>query len=53
MSEQPQMPASPMTPIAASAVGIHEMFQALVEAGFTETQALFLVSQMLRPQAQA
>ena len=33
-------------------VGMHETYLSLVAAGFTKTQALQLVGQMLRPQPQ-
>ncbi len=35
--------------IADSAVGMHEVFVSFVDAGFTESQALMLVSRMVRP----
>lgn len=34
-----------------AAISMHEMFISLTTAGFTESQALYIVSQVLRPQA--
>lgn len=34
--------------IAEGAVGLHELFTSLVNAGFTENQALYLVGQAMR-----
>lgn len=36
--------------IAESATAIHEIFLSLMNVGFTEAQALYLVAQMFRPQ---
>lgn len=37
--------------LADSAVAMHELFLSLVQAGFTERQGLFLISQILREAA--
>ena len=42
-------PDDPMAGLTEAAVSIHELFVSLVEAGFTEAQALSLVAQMFRP----
>jgi hypothetical protein len=36
--------------ITESATAIHEIFLSLMNVGFTEPQALYLVAQMFRPQ---
>lgn len=36
-----------MTPLQEAATTLHEMYASLTEAGFTETQALALVAQVL------
>lgn len=36
-------PSDPITELAAAAVQLHELYEALVAAGFTEDQALDLV----------
>ena len=38
---------SPLSEMAASAVATHEMFESFVSAGFTRTEALYLVGQIL------
>lgn len=53
MSEQSQSPENPLTQLAAAAAQIHEMFRALIGAGFTEPQALYLVGQQVRPRGEA
>jgi hypothetical protein len=40
-------PEDPITALAQSAVGAHEMFIAFVGAGFTDSQALYLVGQVM------
>jgi hypothetical protein len=37
-------PGNPLSPLIAMAVQLHELFQALVHAGFTETQAMYMVA---------
>lgn len=36
-----------MTPLQEASVYLHEMYVALIEAGFDEDQALYLVSMMM------
>lgn len=36
----------PLSPLAEAATAMHEMFESLVEAGFTEWQALVVVAVM-------
>lgn len=36
-----------LTPLAASAAKVHELWSAYVAAGFTEQQALYLVAQIV------
>lgn len=36
-------PADPITELAAAAVQLHELYEAFMEAGFTDRQALELV----------
>lgn len=40
-------PDDPISALAASAVGAHELFVSLVGAGFTDNQALYLVGQIV------
>jgi len=40
-------PDDPITQLAAAAVGLHELFTSFVTAGFSESQALYLVGQAL------
>lgn len=40
---------SSLTLLLQAAVSMHEMFITLMESGFTEMQALYLVGQILRP----
>lgn len=40
-------PVDPITAMAAAAVQLHEMYQAFVDAGFTEDQALELTKTAL------
>ncbi|MFF7329661.1 hypothetical protein [Streptomyces sp. NPDC008150] len=40
-------PEDPLTQLAAAAAQLHEVFQAHIEAGFTEQQALELVKTIL------
>jgi hypothetical protein len=42
------MPQDPMTDLAASATQLHELYQAYVDAGFNEQQAMRLVCEILR-----
>lgn len=44
MAEQPD----PLTALGAAAQQLHEVFLSYVEAGFTESQALYLIAQILR-----
>jgi hypothetical protein len=45
-------PADPISNLLEAAVAIHEMYKRLVEAGFSEGQALRLVGYMLAGWAQ-
>ncbi len=36
-----------MTPLQMYAVTVHELFTAFIEAGFTETQAMYLTAQRI------
>lgn len=45
---EPQPAAGQPLSIAEGAVGLHELFTSLVNAGFTENQALYLVGQAMR-----
>jgi hypothetical protein len=40
-----------MSPLAAYAVSVHELFLAFREAGFTEAQAIFLTAQRMNADA--
>ncbi|MEO3856220.1 hypothetical protein [Acrocarpospora sp. B8E8] len=40
-------PQDPLSALAAAAAQLHELFTTYVAAGFTETQALYLVGQMV------
>ena len=40
-----------LTPLAVATTQLHEMFEALQEAGFTPDQALYLVGQALTANA--
>lgn len=40
-------PNDPVTPLGVAATTAHEVFLSLVEAEFTEAQALYLVGQIL------
>lgn len=40
-------PLPPMTPAAANAAQLHELFTSYVDAGFTEAQALSIVNNVL------
>ncbi len=51
MSENNKGPGDPIRPLLDAAITMHEMYISFVKAGFTEQQALYLVSQSLRPQA--
>lgn len=51
MSDDNNTP-EPLSALMEAAVSMHEMFLSLLAGGFTEAQALYLVSQVLRPQAQ-
>lgn len=47
-------PADPFSGLIDAAVSIHEMYRSLVSGGFTDGQALYLVSQqLLEPQRMA
>lgn len=43
-------PKSPIGALLEAAISMHELYKSFVAAGFTEQQALYLVSQSLRPQ---
>lgn len=45
--QPPAEPADPFTAMATMAASLHEMFVAWTNAGFTETQALYLTAQAL------
>lgn len=38
------------SPLLEACVTMHEMYETLREAGFTESQALYITAQCLRPQ---
>lgn len=40
-------PDDPITQLAAAAVQLHELYASFVAAGFSESQALYLVGQAL------
>jgi hypothetical protein len=42
------MPADPVTDLAAGAAQLHELYEAYVAAGFTQAQATQLVCTVLR-----
>ncbi len=42
-NSNPELPPSPMSAVAMSAVQLHEMFRSFVAAGFNEGQALQFV----------
>jgi hypothetical protein len=42
--------ADDLTPMAQEAIGYHVMFEALVEGGFTESQALRLLANIIAAQ---
>lgn len=42
-------PDNPIGALLDAAISMHEMYVSFVAAGFTEQQALYLVSQGLRP----
>lgn len=44
-------PNNPISALLEAAVTMHEMYVSFIAAGFTEVQALTLVSQTLRPQS--
>jgi len=49
--DQPQctpQEASPVSPLLAAAIGLHEQFLAYRSAGFTEEQSLSLIAKMVR-----
>jgi hypothetical protein len=48
----PDLPLGPISDLAQAATQLHELFSAYVAAGFTEPQALYLIGQLLRAQAQ-
>lgn len=41
------MPVDPVTDLAASAAQLHEAYEAFIEAGFTEQQAMQMVCSIL------
>lgn len=41
-------PEDPITQLAEGAAQLHELFVSYMNAGFTESQALFLIGQMLQ-----
>ncbi|MEV8637779.1 hypothetical protein AB0395_39645 [Streptosporangium sp. NPDC051023] len=41
-------PEDPITQLAQGAAQLHELFMAYVNAGFTESQALYLIGQMIQ-----
>lgn len=49
MSDDNKGPDNPFGPLLDAAISMHQMYVNFVEAGFTEQQALYLVSQTLRP----
>lgn len=44
-------PDSPISALLEAAISMHEMYVSFIAAGFTETQAMTLVAQTLRPQS--
>jgi hypothetical protein len=44
-------PDDPLTELAKGAAQLHEFFASLVQAGFTEAQALYLTGRALSAQA--
>lgn len=42
-----EMPPSPVSPVAAGAVQVHELFMAYVNAGFTRAEALQLTMSIM------
>ncbi|MEU6725485.1 hypothetical protein ABZ917_17400 [Nonomuraea wenchangensis] len=40
-------PEDPITQLAAAAVSLHELYTSFIAAGFSESQALYLVGQAL------
>ena len=42
------LPNDPVSALAEGAANLHEMFLALLHAGFTEDQALYLVGQQIQ-----
>lgn len=47
------MPADPVTSLAEGAAQLHELFVAYLNAGFTESQALYLLGQIIQAGIQA
>lgn len=43
------IPKNPFSPLQAAAISMFELFSSFIDAGFTEQQSLYLVSQSLRP----
>lgn len=41
------MPPEPMSELAAAAAQMHELFTAYIAAGFTESQALYLIGKLI------
>lgn len=50
-SPEDKGPSSPVSALLEAAISMHELYVSFVAAGFTEAQALTLVAQTLRPQA--
>lgn len=40
-------PQDPISSLAGAAAGLHELYLTFVEAGFAESQALYLLGQMV------
>lgn len=47
MSNEQPLPTDPITDLAAGAFAQHELYLAWVAAGFTESQAMYLVGQIV------
>lgn len=42
-----EMPASPLTELAQGATALHELYRSYREAGFTDSQAMYLIACMV------
>lgn len=42
--------ANPLTPLHQAAQQIHEMFMSYIAAGFSRSEALYLIAELLRAQ---